>query len=124
MKPGNIVGAIANEGGIEGQFIGHINIQNSFTTIDLPEDMPDDIRQHLYHTRVVGRQMRLELESEHMTGGQRHGERKGGYGQKKSYGNRKSNFSRKRGDSDSGDKPHSKRRPGGKKFKKKPKFRK
>ena len=126
VKPGNIVGAIANEGGIEGQFIGHINIQNSFTTIDLPEDMPEDVRQHLYHTRVVGRQMRLELESErtvHKRGG---GERKGGYGQKKGgYGKRKSSYGdRERSESGSGDKPYSKRKPGGKKFKKKPKFRK
>lgn len=64
VKPGNIVGAVANEGGIDGKFIGHINIQQSFTTIDLPEDMPDAIQQQLYHTRVVGRQLRLTPASE------------------------------------------------------------
>ena len=124
VKPGNIVGAIANEGGIEGKFIGHINIQNSFTTIDLPEDMPDDVRQHLYHTRVVGRQMRLELESER-SGGKRH-DRKGGHGQKNGgYGNRKSSYGdQNRAESGSDDKPYSKHKPGGKKFKKKPRFRK
>jgi ATP-dependent RNA helicase DeaD len=66
VKPGNIVGAIANEADIDGKAIGHINIQHTFTTVDLPEDLPMEIRQQLYHTRVVGRQMRLGLEAEHL----------------------------------------------------------
>ncbi len=68
VKPGNIVGAIANGAGIDGKAIGHINIQHSYATVDLPEDLPLDIRQELYHTRVVGRQMRLALESEYRSG--------------------------------------------------------
>ncbi|MFK7821200.1 MAG: DEAD/DEAH box helicase, partial [Planctomycetaceae bacterium] len=99
VKPGNIVGAIANEANIDGRAIGHINIQHSFTTVDLPEDLPMEIRQQLYHTRVVGRQMRLGLEAEHLGGGDRksshsRGPKKSGGGGKKypktkSFGDKK-----------------------------------
>lgn len=37
VKPGNIVGAIANEIGIESEFISKVNIQDDYTTVDLPE---------------------------------------------------------------------------------------
>lgn len=59
VKPGNIVGAIANEGGIEGQYIGPINIFSGHSTIDLPEGMPSDVQQTLHQIRVAGKQLRL-----------------------------------------------------------------
>lgn len=59
VKPGNIVGAIANEGGIEGQYIGPINIFAGHSTIDLPEGMPSDVQQTLHQIRVAGKQLRL-----------------------------------------------------------------
>ena len=59
VKPGNIVGAVANEGGIDGEHIGPINIHDSYSTIDLPEGMPRDIFQTLQQTRVAGKQLRL-----------------------------------------------------------------
>ncbi len=49
-----IVGAIANEAGIEGQYIGAINIQQEFSTVDLPEGMPKEILKHLKKARVKG----------------------------------------------------------------------
>ena len=49
-----IVGAIANEAGIEGQFIGAINILEDCSTVDLPEGMPKAILKHLKKTRVKG----------------------------------------------------------------------
>ncbi|TWT76707.1 ATP-dependent RNA helicase DeaD [Planctomycetes bacterium CA13] len=57
LKPGNLVGAIANEAGIEGQFIGPIDIQTHYTTVDLPEGMPNEIFQTLRRTWVVGKQL-------------------------------------------------------------------
>ncbi len=42
VKPGNIVGAIANEADIQSNFIGHIQIFDSFSTVDLPADMPKE----------------------------------------------------------------------------------
>ncbi len=59
VKPSNIVGAVANEAGIDGEFIGPIKIHDSFSTIDLPEGMPRDIYQTLQHTWVAGKELQL-----------------------------------------------------------------
>jgi ATP-dependent RNA helicase DeaD len=59
VKPGNIVGAIANEAGIEGKSIGPIQIYGGHSTIDLPSGMPDDVREILTNTRVVGRELKI-----------------------------------------------------------------
>ena len=54
VKAGELVGAIANEAGIEGQFIGTINILEDCSTVDLPEGMPTAILRQLKKTRVRG----------------------------------------------------------------------
>ncbi len=77
VKPGNIVGAVANEAGIEGQYIGPINIRDEFSTIDLPEGMPSDIYQKLRKTWVSGKRLNLEVSRD--TGGD--GGSRGGYSQ-------------------------------------------
>lgn len=59
VKPGNIVGAIANEAGIEGKHIGPIQIYGAHSTIDLPSGMPEDVHHILQGTRVVGRELKL-----------------------------------------------------------------
>ncbi len=59
VKPGNIVGAIANEAGIDSQYIGHINIQDDHTLVDLPEGMPKDIFNLLKRTWVAGQQLKI-----------------------------------------------------------------
>ena len=43
VKPGNIVGAIANEADIESKYIGRISIHDDHSTIDLPENMPKEL---------------------------------------------------------------------------------
>ncbi len=68
VKPGNIVGAVANEAGIDGADIGPIKIHGSFSTIDLPDGMPKDIHELLQKTRVAGRQLRLRLASDEPEG--------------------------------------------------------
>ena len=40
VKPGNIVGAIANEAGLDAKHIGRIEIFEDHTILDLPEGMP------------------------------------------------------------------------------------
>jgi ATP-dependent RNA helicase DeaD len=59
VKPGNIVGAIANEAGVEASFIGRIEIENEYSLVDLPTGMPKDIFQGLQKVWVVGRQLKL-----------------------------------------------------------------
>ncbi|WP_108652611.1 DEAD/DEAH box helicase [Dongshaea marina] len=59
VKPSNLVGAIANEGGIDSSFIGRINIFNDFSVIDLPEGMPSEVESTLRKTRVSGQPLNL-----------------------------------------------------------------
>ena len=59
VKPGNIVGAIANEADIESCYIGTIEIHDDFTTVDLPEGMPREVMEILQRARVAGRKMAL-----------------------------------------------------------------
>jgi ATP-dependent RNA helicase DeaD len=58
-KPGNIVGAIANEADISSKNIGAIEIYDNYSTVDLPKDMPKATRETLQKTRVAGRSLGL-----------------------------------------------------------------
>lgn len=58
-KPGNIVGAIANEANIASKHIGAIEIFDNFSTVDLPAGMPDETRQVLQKTRVAGQRLSI-----------------------------------------------------------------
>ncbi|MDQ6977036.1 MAG: helicase-related protein, partial [Ghiorsea sp.] len=60
VRPGNIVGAIANEAGIDSEFINNIVIRDDHSTVDLPEGMPDSILKTLKKTRVAGKTLDLE----------------------------------------------------------------
>ncbi len=60
VKPGNIVGAIANEADIDSCYIGHIEIFDDFTTVDLPEGMPKETLHTLRKARVCGRKLELQ----------------------------------------------------------------
>jgi len=59
VKPGNIVGAIANEAGLDSQHIGRIIIHDDYSTIDLPDGMPKDIFKDLKKVWVSGQQLRI-----------------------------------------------------------------
>ena len=58
-KPGNIVGAIANEAGLDGQHIGHIEIHPEYSLVDLPMGMPKEVFQDLRKTRVCGQPLNI-----------------------------------------------------------------
>ncbi len=59
VLPGNIVGAIANEAGLDGKFIGHIDIREDHSFVDLPEGMPKEIFRELKKVRVRGVELRI-----------------------------------------------------------------
>jgi len=59
IKAGNIVGAIANEAGLEGKFIGRVDIREDHSFVDLPEGMPKQIFRDLQKTRVGGQELRI-----------------------------------------------------------------
>ncbi len=59
VKPGNLVGAIANEGGLNSSDIGAISIQESHSLIDLPENVSRHAIRILKDVSVCGRQLRI-----------------------------------------------------------------
>ena len=60
VKPGSIVGCIANEAELESKYIGEIEIREEYSTVDLPADMPKDILSILQRARVSNRPLRME----------------------------------------------------------------
>ncbi|MFZ6771721.1 DEAD/DEAH box helicase [Undibacterium sp. SXout7W] len=62
VKPGNIVGAIANEANIESKFIGRIDIYDDYTILDLPDNLPTEMIDHLKSVRVAGQSLRISAE--------------------------------------------------------------
>jgi len=59
VKPNNIVGAIANEAGLESRYIGRIDIHDDHSILDLPADMPRELLQHLKKVWVSGQQLQM-----------------------------------------------------------------
>ena len=59
IKPGNIVGAIANEAGIDGVHIGRVDIRDDHSYVDLPEGMPKQVFKALQKVRVAGRELKI-----------------------------------------------------------------
>lgn len=59
VKPGNIVGAIANEAGIDSAQIGRIEIFDEFSTVDLPQGMPQEVFFALKKVWISGRQLKI-----------------------------------------------------------------
>jgi ATP-dependent RNA helicase DeaD len=59
VKPGNIIGAIANEAGLDSQYIGRLSIRDHYSLIDLPDGMPPEVFDHLKKVWVVQQQLRI-----------------------------------------------------------------
>ena len=59
VKPGNIVGAIANEAELDSQHIGRVQIFDDHSLVDLPEGMPKEVFKHLQKVWVAGQQLKI-----------------------------------------------------------------
>ncbi len=70
VKAGNIVGAIANEAGLDSSYIRRVTIYDTYSTVDLPSGMPKDVFRDLKKTWVVGRQLNITRLNE-VSGGQK-----------------------------------------------------
>jgi ATP-dependent RNA helicase DeaD len=68
-RPGDIVGAIANEAGIESRFIGHIKLFDEFSTVDLPAGLPKETLAKLKKVRVRNRPLEIALDQSGSRGG-------------------------------------------------------
>jgi ATP-dependent RNA helicase DeaD len=64
VKVNNIVGAIANEAGLDSKHIGRIDIRDDHSLIDLPEGMPPELLAHLKKVWVAGQRLRISRDGE------------------------------------------------------------
>lgn len=64
VKPGNIVGAIANEACLDSSGIGRIEIYEEYSTVDLLVGMPQDTFEALQNVVVAGRPLGISRLSE------------------------------------------------------------
>ncbi len=64
VKPGNIVGAIANEIGLNAKNIGRIGIHDDYSVLDLPADLPKALLDHLKTVWVAGQQLRISRDGD------------------------------------------------------------
>lgn len=69
VRPGNIVGCIANEANLDSEFIRQLNIEDTFSTVDLPSDMPKAAKDDLGKAWVCGQQLKLSEASSGSAGG-------------------------------------------------------
>jgi len=63
ISPKDVVGAIANEAGIESRYIGQINLFNDFSTVELPDSLDNDVLGTLKRIRVRGKPMDLQVDT-------------------------------------------------------------
>jgi ATP-dependent RNA helicase DeaD len=59
VKPGNIVGAIANEAGLQSRFITGLKINEDHSTVRLPSGLSKEVFNGLNKAWVCGRQLKL-----------------------------------------------------------------
>ena len=63
VKPGNIVGAIANEAKISSRNIGRIDISDNHSTVDMPADLNEKTMKILSKVRVAGQALKISKQS-------------------------------------------------------------
>ena len=59
VRPGNIVGAIANEANMDSANIGRIQINDNYSLVDLPSGMPKEVFNDLKKVWVSGQQLKI-----------------------------------------------------------------
>ncbi len=78
INPGDLVGAIANEGKISGQSIGHIRLFDNCSSVYLPEGMDKSVIEALKGAKIRNRPMELKLWTGDEPQAERRGRREGG----------------------------------------------
>jgi ATP-dependent RNA helicase DeaD len=62
VEPRQIVGALANEGGLRSADFGHIDIRPDHSLVELPTNLPPDVWKRLRKTRISGKLIDLKPE--------------------------------------------------------------
>ena len=60
---GHIVGALANEAGIDSRNIGRIELFGRYSTVDLPRGMPKHILMHLQKVRIFQQKLAIQRDN-------------------------------------------------------------
>jgi len=68
VQPKHIVGAIANEANLDSRNIGRIDLYDTYSTVDLPEDLPKPTLMHLHKIWIMGRQINLIRADQYVPG--------------------------------------------------------
>ena len=63
IGPRQIVGALANEGGLKSKDFGHIDIRADHTLVELPANLPAETWKKLRKTRISGKLIELTLDT-------------------------------------------------------------
>lgn len=90
VRPGAIVGALANEGGLSNKDFGRITIAVDHTLVELPKGLPQSVFDNLRDTRISGQLINIEKDNgrpgrrddyrgDDRRGGDRRDDRRGGY---------------------------------------------
>jgi ATP-dependent RNA helicase DeaD len=61
VRPGDIVGAIANEGGVPGSAIGHIDIFDRFSFVDVRAEYLDQVLKRMSGSIIRSRDLRIRV---------------------------------------------------------------
>ena len=81
VEPRQIVGALANEGGLSRGDFGYISIKPDFSVVELPADLPAGTLDRLSGTRISGKLIEIKPDNGPFRGrtGGGHGGKGGGY---------------------------------------------
>jgi ATP-dependent RNA helicase DeaD len=61
IRPGDLVGAIANEAGLDSRVLGAIEVTDKFSLVEVPEEMADGIIEVLSRTRIRGHKVAVRM---------------------------------------------------------------
>ena len=85
VRPGDIVGAIANEAGVPGQAIGAIDIYDRFTFVEVPAQYQEQVLARMGKTMIRKREAKLRVATPRDETGRSRKKGKMGFGGKKRH---------------------------------------
>ena len=115
VKAANIVGAIANEAGLDARHIGKVEIFDNHSTLDLPDGMPKGLMEHLKKVVVAGQQIKISPVGKVVDGGKAASKKVGSkdvVDGKSAFGPRVTGGNRRVAEKNAGEKPPAKPRSG------------
>jgi ATP-dependent RNA helicase DeaD len=62
IRPGDLVGAIGGESGLESRYIGAIEINDNFSLVEVPDDRAEDVIAALRKTKLRGAKVTVRHE--------------------------------------------------------------